>query len=443
MKLLTQKHITGNTAVKIASSVEEAIREGRLGPGESLPPVRAAAQTLQVAPATVAAAYRTLQGRGLIVSAGRRGTRISQRSLMRSLVPPPLPAGVRNLRDGNPDARLLPSMKAALREIDPSPRLYSSARNDEKLVSIAAADFARDGVPRSTVTVLNGAMDAIERVLRAHLRPGDRVALEDPGFGTLVDLVVSLGLIAVPVLVDDEGIRPDELQRAIERQRAAAVVFMPRSQNPTGAAITESRAAALRRILERFPQTLVIADDHTNYICDVPLCNVISPKLQRWALVRSLSKALNPDLRIALLTGDARTMTLIEDGLVVGERWVSHITQRIAARLLGDRSVRRHLHKAAQTYRARRTALREELGGVGIEAHGDSGFNVWIPVAEEMPVVQGLMSHGWGVRAGERFRTNAPPAIRITVATLEPEESKRLVQDLASVLQRGTRTGSV
>ena len=92
---------------------EAAIRDGRLPPGERLPTIRALSGTLGVSAATVASAFRTLQQRGLVVSDGRRGSRVTHRML--HPVRPSLDTrGVRNLHDGNPDPALLPDQ----REID-------------------------------------------------------------------------------------------------------------------------------------------------------------------------------------------------------------------------------------------------------------------------------------------------------------------------------------
>src|SRR5262245_14147770 len=181
MVQVVQNYIRGTTAVKIASSVEEAVRAGILTPGQPLPPVRAVSAQLGVSPATVASAYRTLQMRGILQANGRQGTRVSHRNMIKVAAPPALPADVVNLRDGNPDAALLPDMSAVLRELDPSPRLYGSPRNDANLIKVAARDFAADGIDAGPISVVNGATDGLERVLREHLRAGDRVAMEDPG----------------------------------------------------------------------------------------------------------------------------------------------------------------------------------------------------------------------------------------------------------------------
>jgi DNA-binding transcriptional MocR family regulator len=70
-----------------------------------------------------------------------------------------------------------------------------------------------------------------------------------------------------------------------------------------------------------------------------------------------------------------------------------------------------------------------------------SGLNVWIPVAEESAAVQALVAKGWGVKAGERYRIESRPAIRVTIATLAKREAARFAADLAEIL-RGTRRAS-
>ena len=67
-------------------------------------------------------------------------------------------------------------------------------------------------------------------------------------------------------------------------------------------------------------------------------------------------------------------------------------------------------------------------------------MNVWIPVAAEAPVVQGLLDAGWSVAAGERFRLESGPAIRVTVARLDPRDAVRFADALAAVLSPQGRT---
>lgn len=438
MKDLVHNYIIGSTAVNIAESIENAVRTEKLKSGDKLPTVRALASYLHVAPATVAAAFRQLQARGVLVSQGRRGTRVSHRPVHRPTMPPCLPKGVRNLYDGNPDRDLLPNMSEALQCIDANQRLYGECLHHEPFIKRVARELAAGGVATGELCVVSGALDGIERVLAEQLRPGDSVIVEDPGFGNIFDLVMSQGLSLVPVAIDQEGIIPDELEKACA-EGAKALIIAPRGQNPTGAAMSESRGKELKRILRRVEELLIIEDDHAGWIVDAPLHCLHDANRGHWVHVRSLSKAISPDLRLAVMTGDRHTMTKVLDRQIVGERWVSHILQRIADNLLADGTVRRGLRAATKTYARRRESLLRALDEAGIPASGASGYNVWLPVAEETATVQALLAAGWGVSAGERFRLNAPPAIRVTAATLKPQEAVKFAYDLSKVLNQPYR----
>ena len=430
--MLVQTYIQGDTGVKIAASVEQALSAGRALTGDSLPPVRALAGALRVSPATVAAAYRLLRDRGVVIADGRRGTRIRDTTPI-STASHALPDNVRDLATGNPDPRFLPRLDLILARLKPGQRLYGGALNDAGLLDVARAQFDADGVPVKDVAVMSGALDGIERVLREHLRPGDRVIVEDPCFTGIADLLASLALTPVAVSIDDEGFRADHLRRALARP-AAALIVTPRAQNPTGAAISQRRARQLRSLITQHPDLLVIEDDHAGAVAGVEYNTLVARSHQRWAVVRSVSKSLGPDLRVALIAADPLTISRIEGRQTLGIRWVSHILQRVVAALMKDRRTTGALRRAAGTYSLRREALLRELARHGIEAHGASGLNVWISVPEESSVVGGLLDRGWAVNAGVRYRIATPPAIRVTTAALEPADSRRFASDLAGLL---------
>ncbi|OEV07023.1 aminotransferase class I/II-fold pyridoxal phosphate-dependent enzyme, partial [Streptomyces nanshensis] len=240
--MLEDYRIEGSRAADIAASVESGVRTGGLGPGQPLPPVRELALELGVNANTVAAAYRSLRDRGVIETAGRRGSRVRDRpaSTPREAIRPEVPEDCVDVSTGNPDTALLPDLHDALASAAAN-AARRSVRYGDPAVSEPFARAARrqldgDGVPDGPLAVTSGALDAIERVLTAQLRPGDAVAVEDPGWGSLLDLIPALGLRAVPVAVDDEGPLPDEAARAL-REGARALVVTARAQNPTGAAV--------------------------------------------------------------------------------------------------------------------------------------------------------------------------------------------------------------
>src|SRR5207249_11864827 len=206
-----------------------------LAAGTPLPTVRDLAHALRVSPTTVAAAYRTLRVRGLVHAQGRRGTRVTPRPPLPSRPVAPAPAHLRALSLGNPDPALLPRVPRALARLPRRPGLYGEPANRPALLALAGRQLEREGLPHDSLAIVGGALDGIERVLQAHLRPGDRVALEDPGYVAVFDLAAALGLVVEPVAVDDAGMIPDELAHAL-RAGVEAVILTPRAQNPTEAA---------------------------------------------------------------------------------------------------------------------------------------------------------------------------------------------------------------
>src|ERR1043166_6168184 len=113
--------ITGRTAADIARSIEGGVFAGRFALDVVLPPVRDLATTLHVSPATAASPHRLLRLRGVIVSDGRRGTRVRSPMPQSSEASSPavaLPRGRRStsfdavrspvvdLSSGNPDPEI-------------------------------------------------------------------------------------------------------------------------------------------------------------------------------------------------------------------------------------------------------------------------------------------------------------------------------------------------
>jgi DNA-binding transcriptional MocR family regulator len=432
-----QNSIAGTGAESIAVNVEEAISHGSLAPGDALPPIRELAGRLGVNANTVAAAYRLLRDRGAVETAGRRGTRVRHRpaTTPRSLLALDVPAGVRDLSTGNPDPALLP-IAAALRR-GPVPRrpvLYGEAPMSPELVDFSRSALLADGVPADHLAVTSGALDGIERALSAHLRPGDRVAIEDPGWANLLDLLAALGLSAEPVRVDDDGPLVADLARALNRG-VRAVVVTNRAQNPTGAALSAGRANALRGLLAgRADGLLLVEDDHCAGISGAPL-HTLAGSTSHWAFVRSASKAYGPDLRVAVLAGDRRTVERVQGRLRLGPGWVSHLLQDLAVGLWSDAAASRLVGTAERQYTGTRTRLRAALAERGVAAQGRSGLNVWIPVPDETVAITRLLGAGWAAAPGTRFRIRTPAGIRVTIADLTADEIDPLADAVAGAVR--------
>jgi DNA-binding transcriptional MocR family regulator len=172
-------------------------------------------------------------------------------------------------------------------------------------------------------------------------------------------------------------------------------------------------------------------------VAGVPAFSVCAglPVRNRWVTIRSVSKSLGPDLRLAVLAGDEVTVARVAGRQALGTGWVSYQLQELVADLWADPSVARVLQHAAGVYARRGEALRSALRDRGITASGRSGFTCWVPTADEDGVAASLAEAGWAVAPGQRFRIAAPPGVRISFATLEAADAASFASDTASALR--------
>lgn len=374
-----------------------------------------------------------------MVTQSRSGTHVSWRPpVSGAWLAPETPAGARDLASGNPDPDLLPDLTQILRRIESPRQLYGADPADGQLLELAGAEFDRSGIPSRDLAVVSGALDGIERALQAQLRPGDMVAVEDPGFAGLFALLRALGLALRPVPVDTKGMIPSDLADALG-DGVSAVVVNPRGQNPTGASLDEERAAALSRLLDGAPEVMVLEDDHLGPIAGAPRLTLTAAR-RRWAAARSLAKSLGPDLRLALLAGDAQTISRVRGRQAVGPGWVSMLLQRTGAALWADDACAKRLKRAAAAYGKRRERFVTALAERGIQVEAPAGINVWVPVSNEAHAVQTLRERGWAVAAGAPFRLKSEPAIRVTISTLRVDEAQTLATAIDGALRPGQRT---
>lgn len=419
------------TATEIASDIEARINSGALRPGDKLISVRGLSLELSVAPATVGAAYRRLRERGLVTGRGRQGTRVAPQSQSNHHVASSIGPGLVDAVNGTPDPSLLPNLGEVFAESAQAPQPeYGDPLIIAELVDAAHRFFGADEIDATNFTVTSGSMDAIERVLHAQgFRAGDRIGVEDPGHIPVHQVVRSAGLELVPLPVDEEGITPAGLEAALERG-LAAVIVTPRSQNPTGAALTIGRARALNGALASHRDVMVILDDHAGPVAGTPYVGLDAPG-GRYATIRSLGKSFGPDMRIALVAGDRHTIDRVSTAFGNGPGWVSHILQRAAAILLTDPATEQLVRAASAEYARRRELLIAELANHGVASSGPSGLNVWIPTPDEQAAVEAARAAGYAIRAADPWRITSPPAVRITITKLTDVEIREVAATLA------------
>jgi DNA-binding transcriptional MocR family regulator len=405
------------TARGLADAVARAVGEGVLRAGEKLPPIRTVAVQLGLSPTTVSAAWNLLSRAGTVQADGRRGTVITARQAGPSRYRSALRGGgelfALDLSTGTPDPALLPDVTGALRRLKPpaEPATYLDDPVLPELASLLHADWP---FAAERITVVDGAMDALQQIALTHLRFGDRVAVEQPCFPPLLDLLDSVGAVPVPVDVDDDGPLPDQLAAVAGSVRA--VFVQPRAQNPSGAALTPGRVGELARAL-RGSDALVVEDDSAGAIASDPPLSLGSELPERTLHVRSYSKSHGPDLRLAAIGGAARLVDPVVDRRFLGQGWTSRLLQGVLVDLLTHAPSVRAVERARAAYATRRARIVAALATSGIEVRGRDGLNIWLPVRDEAAALLLLATRGIGAAGGGPFavRPGTAPHLRVTV----------------------------
>ncbi|HZW01581.1 MAG TPA: aminotransferase class I/II-fold pyridoxal phosphate-dependent enzyme [Candidatus Deferrimicrobium sp.] len=438
-----EERLEDPSAKGLAQAVSRAVRDGALPPGTKLPPIRTLASRLGLSPTTVSAGWALLARSGAIRTDGRRGTTVADPQ-------EPAPGRYRralerqvdfalDLSTGTPDPKLLPNLGPALGELTTA-GIPGSYLDDPVLPGLLEVLRAQWPYPPEELTVVDGAMDALDLAARSLLRFGDRVIVEHPGFPPLLDLLESIGVEVVGVPVDEAGLCPEPLGAALASRGSdtSAVFLQPRAQNPTGASMSGRRASELAAILARAGMPVIEDDSAGAVAATAPI------SLGQWIPdqvihIRSFSKSHGPDLRLAAVGGPSHLLREIVHRRQLGQGWSSRMLQRVLLSLLTDPAAVAAVDRARDEYTRRRIALVEALTSRGVDVAAGDGLNLWVPVNDESAAIVRLASQGVGVTPGTPFdvRQGGGGHVRVTVGLVADGH-----EALAEILAAAANTSS-
>ncbi len=366
-------------AGEIYRQLRAAVLDGRLRGGEPLPPTRELATRLSVSRTTVGVAYDRLIGEGFATARMGSGTFVSRylapecgrRKPRGGALRPqriwdgvPLPMELRrpaefDFRPGIPDSSLFPYetwRRLLTREFRPISVGGGTYGDPAGHPGLRAAIARHVGISRGVhadaddVVVTNGTQQAIDLVARVLVAPGERVAVEDPGYGPPRRLLASLGLRVEGVPVDGEGLVVDAIP-----PETRLVYVSPSHQFPLGLSMSLRRRIGL---LEWANQTggAIIEDD---YDCEFRFGGRPIEPLHmldahgRVIYVGSFSKSMLPTLRLGFLVAPVSLRRALKAAKYLAD-WHSPVaTQAAMAQFLASGRFARHIRRMRTAYEAR------------------------------------------------------------------------------------------
>lgn len=364
-------------------ALREAIRSGRLAPGEQLPSSRALAAELGLARGTVSAAYDQLVAEGHLVARHGSGTKVADTVVPRAgrtdgTAGPPAPR--LDLRPGSPDVSTFPTavwLRAARRALAVAPFSaygYGDPRGRPELRAALSAYLARTrGVvaPPDRIVITSGYQQALSLLASVGKASGTNAfAMEDPGLDFHRTIVARAGLSVLPLPVDRLGARTDLLAGRAYAE-AGGVVVTPAHQYPTGVTLHPARRHALAA-WARTTGGLVVEDDYDGeFRYDrQPVGALQGMAPEHVVYVGSASKTLAPGVRLGWMVLPA----VLVDPVVAAKHYADFqaetVGQLVLAELVTSHAYDRHVRSCRLRYRRRRDVLLERLEASGASARG-------------------------------------------------------------------------
>lgn len=417
-------------------ALRDAIRDGRLVRGDRLPSSRALAADLGVARGTVTDAYAQLTAEGWLVA--RQGAATTVAESAGREVPRPVMTAVptrprHDFKPGSPDLSSFPrrtwasALRQVLRTMPDADLGYGDPGGHPRLRSALAAYLGRvrgvvtDADHLMACSGWSQSLDLTCRVLQA--RGVTAIGMEDPCIPHYRAAVRGAGLEVVPLPVDDDGARFEDLSGV------GAVVLTPAHQYPSGATLAPDRRAAAVA-WARATGGLVIEDDYDGELRydrqPVGALQALDP--EHVVYVGTAAKSLAPGLRLAWMAVPGALRDELWEVKHLADRHTSVLEQLTLAELIDSGAYDRQLRRARIKYRARRDLLLDALAGA-VPHLAPSGIAAGLHVVldlegrPESPVVEGLLAREVAVGAlGPAFHAPVPDRTGLVVGYGTPAE---------------------
>ncbi len=438
--------------LQLAEQFRAAIRDGRLQAGHRLPSTRDLAKDLAVSRSVAQAAYDQLHAEGWIEGRTGAGTFVTdvaplQPAVRRSPAPKPDPAAdLLTLRPGIPYIGPTPDpgWRRAWREVSAqSPvRGYDDAAGLPALREALAEHVGRvRGIAcgPENLLITNGTVHGLRLLLAVTREPGDRIAIEDPGYLNAVVAARDHRLEIVDVPVDEDGLQVGALTDDV-----AAAYVTPSHQYPLGGRLPVARRNELIRWARRTGAMLIEDDYDSEFRYDVaPLPALAQLDLDRVVHLGTLSKTLSPSLRLGWLVAADTMVDRLATFRAESGDWPGWPMQAALLAMLRDGYLDQAIRRNRRLYADRRLHTCTVLAPHGQIIGQDAGLHITLLLPDhidDQEVATDARDAGVVTAPLSEYRrsTPGPPGLVIGYATPSTPDLHEALNILTKVLNRVT-----
>ena len=435
--------------LQLAEQFRAAIRDGRLQAGHRLTSTRDLARELSVSRSVTQAAYDQLHAEGWIEGRTGAGTYVTDVAPLQPAVrrPAQRPVAERHLLTLRPGIPYIsptpdPGWRRAWREVSTQspPRGYDEAAGLPALREALAEHVGRvRGIAcgPENLLITNGTVHGLRLLLAVTRRPGDRIAIEDPGYLNAVVAARDHHLEIIDVPVDEDGLRVSELPVEVP-----AVYVTPSHQYPLGGRLPVARRNELIRWARRTGAMLIEDDYDSEFRYDVaPLPALAQLDLDRVVHLGTLSKTLSPALRLGWLVASDTTITRLADFRAESGDWPAWPMQAALLAMLRDGYLDQSIRRSRRLYADRRTHTCATLAPYGQIIGQDAGLHITLLLPnhiDDHQLAADALQAGVVIAPLSEYRrtTPGPPGLVIGYATPTTPDLHKALDILVHVLQR-------
>lgn len=455
---------------QLSDHIALRIRSGYLPRGERLPATRELAGLLGLNRTTVSAAYEALETEGLIAGQVGRGSFVTGGSptpgavdwnsvLESGDVSPARPSDgfgdeVVSFMMSRPARALFPldDFRASCQAVLARPNLASilqlgSSSGYEPLRRYLIDDARRQSLasPADDLLITNGCQQAFDLIGRVLLRPGDKVAVEDPVYAGLKNLFAGMGAQLVGIPVGADGMDPVQLERVLERERPRFLVVTSNFQNPTGTTLPLS---ARRAILDIARAAGIPVFENDAY-GDLRYRGESQPPIKQLdehngvILLRTFSKISFPGLRVGWVIGPKPLIDRLRQAKEISDLHTDQLSQAVLLEFAQSGRLETHRARVVEAGAARLAATLDSCAKFlppGTRwTRPEGGMNVWVRLPEPLDAGELLpraQKEGMAYVPGRYFAISRldPGALRLSFAGLEPEQIREGIAILGRIV---------